>query len=65
MELKKLNRQNPGGGRHRFGDLGADVEMSLKLLVTESDYEGVKWAALTECRDHTGFFWTRGSVNDG
>jgi hypothetical protein len=42
MELKKLNRQNPGGGRHRFGDLGADVETSLKLLVTESDYVGAK-----------------------
>jgi len=39
--------------------------MNLKLLVTESDYEDVKWAPLTECRVHTGFFWTRGSVDDG
>ena len=36
-----------------------DVEINIKLLQTESDYEGVKWAPLVDCRDQSEFLWTR------
>jgi hypothetical protein len=67
--IKEVKQTEPWRGKTPFrrpsGLCVSNIEMNLKLLVTESGYEGVKWASLTECRDHTGFLWTRDSVSDG